>query len=106
MVNRGGPSVEPSATRILTVLICDKHLWQTLEDGQTIWYSGLEWNHERIVGFTTHKDKLHSIINCKPINSTVISIRILEHTTNIPIKQEYTPFYKYDKLEMYTFSES
>ena len=77
----------------------------TTEEGHRIWYSGDETKHQHGVGFIVNKDRVKSVINCRPINSRIISIRIAAAPLNITIIQVYAPTSDYDDEEIEGFYE-
>ena len=77
----------------------------TTEEGHKIWYSGEDSRHQHGVGFIVNKNKINSVINCTPISSRLISIRIAARPMNITIIQVYAPTSDYDDEAVETFYE-
>ena len=63
----------------------------TTDDGHTLWYSGEERLHERGVGFLVHKDVAKSVMECRPISSRLITMRLAGKPLNISLVQAYAP---------------
>ena len=63
----------------------------TTGDGHKLWYSGDEKYHARGVGFLVHKDVAKSVMECRPISSRVIILRLAAQPFNISIVQVYAP---------------
>lgn len=73
----------------------------TTEEGHKLWFSGEDCRHQHGVGFIVNKSKIKSIINCTPISSRLISIRIAARF----IIQVYAPTTDYDDEAVETFFE-
>ena len=63
----------------------------TTEDGHTLWFSGEEKLHEKGVGFHVHKNVAKSVLECRPISSRIISLRLAGQPLNISLVQAYAP---------------
>ncbi|XP_069982173.1 craniofacial development protein 2-like [Penaeus vannamei] len=61
------------------------------EEGHKLWYSGEEKEHMKGVGFLVHKNSVKSVLECTPISSRIISIRLAAKPQNISIIQVYAP---------------
>ena len=61
------------------------------EDGHKIWHSGESVKHEKGVAVIVHKDSTGSVIECRPISSRMMSIRMAAKPQNITIIQVYAP---------------
>ncbi|XP_072039418.1 craniofacial development protein 2-like [Amphiura filiformis] len=63
----------------------------TTNDGHTLWYSGEGKRHERGVSFLVHRDIARSVLECRPISSRFIILRLAGQPFNISIIQAYAP---------------
>ena len=63
----------------------------TTDAGHKIWYYGEDSKHQYGVTFTVGKEAVGSIINCNPISSKLISIRISVRPDNITFIQVHAP---------------
>ena len=61
------------------------------DEGHKLWYMGEERKSERGVAFLVHKDIKGSVMECRPISSRLISIRIAAKPMNITVIQVYAP---------------
>eukprot|EP00794_Sanderia_malayensis_P008574 gene8574-biopygen6861 len=61
------------------------------EQGHKIWFSGKEKRHEEGVGFLLHKDTVRAVMECEPISSRMIRIRLSANPRNLTIIQIYAP---------------
>eukprot|EP00794_Sanderia_malayensis_P004079 gene4079-biopygen2550 len=61
------------------------------EQGHKIWFSGKEKRHEEGVGFLVHKDTVRAVMECEPISSHMIRIRLSANPRNLTIIQIYAP---------------
>uniref|UniRef100_A0A2C9KHG7 Endonuclease/exonuclease/phosphatase domain-containing protein n=1 Tax=Biomphalaria glabrata TaxID=6526 RepID=A0A2C9KHG7_BIOGL len=68
----------------------------TTENGHKLYYSGLPDVHEQGVGFHVHRNYNNCVVNCYPISSRLISIRLKASPFNITIIQAYAPTSTYD----------
>ena len=48
----------------------------TTEEGQKLFFSGKEDKHEHGVGFIVHSDIVNTVMGCRPISSSLTSIRL------------------------------
>ena len=46
------------------------------DDGHKVYVSGEEEKHEYGVGFLVHKDTASAVLECRPVSSSLISIRL------------------------------
>ena len=63
----------------------------TTDNGHKLYYSGKQDKHEEGVGFLAHKSIANSIMECKPVSSRHIAIRLKASPFNITIIQVYAP---------------
>jgi len=63
----------------------------TTDDGHKIWYMGEKDRHKNGVAFMVHKDSTRSVMECCPLNSRMISIRVAARPKNMTIIQVYAP---------------
>ncbi|XP_072030789.1 craniofacial development protein 2-like [Amphiura filiformis] len=63
-------------------MVCARH---------TLWYSGEDKRHERGVGLLVHRDIVRSVLECRPISSRIIILRLAGQPFNISIIQAYAP---------------
>ena len=60
-----------------------------LDNGDKIWWSGEPKRHERGVGFLVNTTR--SVLECNPISSKIIQIKIAAQPHNLDIIQIYAP---------------
>ena len=90
--------------------LCESRLLKVGEkssqEGYRQYWSGLEDTHEQGVGFIVHKNTVNCVMNCCPISSRLITIRLISSPFNITTIQAYAPTsnYSYDDVE-YFFKE-
>ena len=80
----------------------EKKLWRNIyPEGHKLFFSGREDRHEHGVGFLIHKDTVNVIMECRPVSSRLITIRLTASMFNITIIQAYGPATDYhdDKIE-------
>ena len=75
----------------------------TTDDGHTLWYSGEDKLHQKGVGFLVHKDVVKSVIECRPVSSRIITMRMAGQPFNISIVQVYAPTSTASDQEMEQF---
>ena len=65
----------------------------TTEEGHKVFFffSGKEDKHEHGVGFLVHKDIINSVMECRPVSSRLITIRLRTVPFNITIVYKCTP---------------
>ena len=63
----------------------------TTEEGHKIWYIGEDHKREKGVAFLVHRTMVPAIIECKPLSSRLICIRIAAAPLNITVIQVYAP---------------
>ena len=78
----------------------------TTSEGHKIWFSGDESKHQHGVAFIVKKENINSIIECTPISSRLIKIRVSAKPKNVTIIQVYAPTSDYEDKEIETFYES
>jgi len=61
------------------------------EGGHHVWYSGTDNKHEQGVAFIVHKRWLTAVLDCWPVSSRIISIRLAASPFNVTIIQVYAP---------------
>ena len=66
------------------------------QEGHRIHRSGLEDTHEQGAGFIVHKNTVNCVMNCCPISSRIITIRLKASPFNITIIQVYAPSSNYN----------
>jgi len=59
--------------------------------GHKMWYIGDDKKSEKGVAFMIHKDSANSVMECQPISSRLISIRIAAKPMNLTVIQVYAP---------------
>ena len=64
---------------------------------------GKEDNHEQGIGFLVHKDIMNTVMDCRPVLTRVITIRLSSSSMNITIMQAYAPITDYDGDEIEDF---
>ena len=77
----------------------------TTKEGHEFWFSGEESQHQKGVGFLVHKSTLKSVLECAPISSRIITIRIAAEPKNITIIQIYAPTTSHKDEEVEHFYE-
>ena len=75
----------------------------TTEEGHNVLFSGKEDKHEHGVGFLVHKDIVNTVMGCRPVFSTLTTIRLRAVSFNITIVQAYAPTSDYDDNEIEEF---
>ena len=68
----------------------------TTEEGHKVYYSGKQNSHAEGVGFLIHKDIANTVMECRPISSRLITIRLKATPFNVTILQAYAPTTSYD----------
>ena len=68
----------------------------SIPEGHTLFFSGHEDRHEHGVGFLIYKDAVSAIMECQPVSSRLITIRLEASPFNITIIQAYAPATDYD----------
>ena len=72
-------------------------LWRNIyPEGHKVFFSGIEDRYEHGVGFLIHKDTVNTIMECRPVSSRLITIRLKASPFNITIIQAYAPTTDYD----------
>lgn len=61
------------------------------DEGHKIWWSGGERKHEGGVGLMVHKDHIRSVMECEPVSSRIIRMRLSASPRNLTIIQAYAP---------------
>ena len=78
---------------------------KSTEEGHRLFWSGLEETHEQGVGFLVHRDTANCVIECCPISSRLITIRLKASPFNITIIQVYAPTSSYKDEDVEDFYE-
>lgn len=73
------------------------------DEGHKLFYSGLEKKHEEGVGFLVHKNNINSVLECTPVSSRIMTIRLKASPFNVTIIQIYAPTTAYSKEEVEQF---
>ena len=73
------------------------------EEGYELFFSGKEDKHEHSDGFLVRKDTLNTIMECRPVSSRLIIIRLRAVPFNITVVQAYAPTSDYDDNEIEEF---
>ena len=60
-------------------------------DGNKVYFSGEDDRHGYRFGFFVHKDIASAVIGCRPVSTSLISIRLRAAPFNITIIQVYAP---------------
>ena len=80
--------------------LCESRLLKagekSTQKGHRLYWSGLEDTHEQGVGFIVYKNTVNCVMNCCPISSRLITIRLRASPCNITIIQEYAPTSNYN----------
>ena len=69
-------------------------------DGHKVFFSGKEDKHEHGVGCLVHKDIVNTIMECRPVSSRLITIRLRGVPFNITIIQPHAPKSNHDDNEI------
>ena len=77
----------------------------TTKEEHKVFFSGKEDKHEHGVGFLVHKDIVKSVMECRPVSSRVVTIRLRAIHFNITIVQAYAPASDYDDNEIEKFND-
>ena len=75
----------------------------TTDEGPKVLFHGKEDKHEHGIGFLLHKDIINTVMECRPVSSRLLTIRLREVPFNITIVQVYTPTSDYDDNEIEAF---
>ena len=75
----------------------------TKEEGHRVFFSEKEDKHEHGVGFLVHKDIVNTVMECRPVSSRLITIRLRAVPFNITIVQACAPTSDYDDNETEEF---
>jgi len=67
-----------------------------IDEGHKLYYSGREDKHLEGVGFLVHRDILDTVMECRPISSRLMTIRIRAAPFNITVVQVYAPTTDHD----------
>ena len=67
-----------------------------MEEGHKVFFNGKEDKHEHGVWFLVHKDIMKTVMGCRPVSSTLITIRLRAVPFNIAVVQAYAPTLDYD----------
>ena len=78
---------------------------KSTQEGHRLYWSGQEGTHEQGVGFIVHKNTVNCVMNCCPISSRLITIRVRASPFNITIIQEYVPTSNYSDDDVEYFYE-
>ena len=73
------------------------------EDGHKVWWSGYETKRIGGVGFIVHNDYGNTVLECEPISSRIIRIRLNSIPRNISIIQVYAPTSDHSEEELERF---
>ena len=73
------------------------------EEGHKVFFSGKEEKHEHGVGFLIYKDIVNTVMECRPVSSRFITIRLRAVSFNITVVQTYAPTWDYDDSETEEF---
>ena len=79
-----------------------EEFWRNNSRGRTqVFFSGKGDKHEHGVGFLVHKDIankdiVNAVMECRPVSSRLITIRLKAVPFNITILQAYAPTSNYD----------
>ncbi|XP_063600669.1 craniofacial development protein 2-like [Penaeus indicus] len=60
-------------------------------EGHKIWFSGEKDEHEKCVGFVVNKNTIRSSLECTPVSSRIITIRLKAQAISLTIMQIYAP---------------
>jgi len=73
------------------------------DEGHKLWYCGEDRGGVKGVGFLVHKDSLNSVLECRPISSRIISIRLSARPKNLSTIQVYaqTSSHTDEKIESF-----
>ena len=77
----------------------------TTANGHKIWYSGDERIHQHGVAFIVNKVNTNAVIECTPVSSRIISIRLSASPHNLTIIQAYAPTSDYSDEQIEVFYE-
>ena len=61
------------------------------DDGHKVWWSGDKLKKQAGVGFIVHKETVNMVMECEPISSRIIRIRLQTAPRNLSIIQVYAP---------------
>ena len=70
------------------------------DDGHKVYFSGEEKRHEYGVGFLVRMNLVNAVLECRPVSSRLISIRLRAAPSNITIIQVYAPTSGHDDSEV------
>ena len=70
--------------------------WKSIGETTTVYYSGKQDSHTEGVGFLVHKDITNTVMECRPVSSRIITIRLKAAPFNVTILQAYAPTTSHD----------
>ena len=76
----------------------------TTEEGHNAFFSGNKDKHQHGIGFLVHKDIVNTVIECYPVSSRLITIRLRAVPFNITVVQAQIPTSDYDDNKVEEFS--
>ena len=78
---------------------------KSTQEGHQLYWSGLEDTYEQGVAFIVHKNTVNCVMNCCPVSSRLITIRLRANPFNITIIQAYAPTSNYSDDDVEYFYE-
>ena len=75
----------------------------TTEEGHKVFFSGKEDKHGHGVAFLVHKDIMNTVMECHPVSSRLITIRLRAVPFNITLVQVYAPTSDYNDNKIEEF---
>ena len=75
----------------------------TTEEGHKVFFGGKKDKHELGVGFLVHKNIVNTVMECRPVSSRLITIRLRAVPFNVTIVQAYAQTSDYCENEIEEF---
>ena len=63
----------------------------TIVEGHKVFFSGKVDKQKHGIGFLVHKDIVNTVMGCRPVSSTLITIHLRAASFNITVVQAYAP---------------
>ena len=72
----------------------------TIGERHKFFFSGKEDKHQHSAGFFVHKDIVKTVMECRPVPSRLITIRLRAVPFSFTVVQAYAPTSDYDDNEI------
>ena len=74
---------------------------ETATEGHKVSFGGKGNEQEHGVGFPVHKDTVNTVLGCRPVSSSLITIRLRAVPFNVTVVQAYTQTSDYEIEKFY-----